>query len=186
MNNGWYTDDELKSFGFKSLGNNVLLSTKASIFGYKNISIGSNVRIDDFVILSSKKEIIIENNIHIGAFSYLAGEETIHLHDNVGISQGVRIYSTVDDFFGIGLAGPMIDESFRNTKSGKVILHKYSLIGSGTVIFPGVELGMNSAVGAMSLVNKSIKEHKFAMGIPAKETLNRSKKNIIFNMSIQK
>jgi acetyltransferase-like isoleucine patch superfamily enzyme len=173
--NGWYSEIELLELGFNNFGKNILISKKSSIFGHKNISLGSNIRIDDFVIFSSRKKITIGNNVHIGAFSYFAGNEEIEIQDNVGISQSVRVYSTVDDFFGIGLAGPMIDEKYRRTTSGKVKLEKYSIIGSGSVIFPGVTIGFNSAVGAMSLVNKDISENKLAIGIPAKETLNRSK-----------
>jgi acetyltransferase-like isoleucine patch superfamily enzyme len=179
LDNGWYSEDELQALGFKNIGSNILLSKKSSVFGHKNISLGNNIRIDDFVIISSKKEIIINNNVHIGAFSYISGDETIELHDNVGISQGVRIYSTVDDFFGLGLSGPMIDDIFRDTISGKVIIKKYSVIGSGTVIMPGVTIGFNSAVGAMSLVNKDINDDKLATGIPAKEIFNRSKKGYL-------
>jgi acetyltransferase-like isoleucine patch superfamily enzyme len=174
IDNGWYSEEELTKLGFNSFGKNVLISKKSSIFGSKNISLGSNIRIDDFVVISSRKNIFIGNNVHIGAFSYLAGNETIEIQDNVGISQGVRIYSTVDDFFGIGLAGPMVDESYRRTSSGKVTFEKYSIVGSGSVIFPGVTIGFNSAISAMSLVNKNISKNKLAMGIPAKETLNRS------------
>ena len=42
---------QLEDIGFKSVGKNVLISDKASIYGAGNISIGNNVRIDDFVVL---------------------------------------------------------------------------------------------------------------------------------------
>ena len=41
--------EELEKVGFKSIGENVLISRNATIYGAGNISIGSNVRIDDFV-----------------------------------------------------------------------------------------------------------------------------------------
>ena len=44
---------ELNDLGFKSLGENVLISDKCSIYNAKNISIGDNTRIDDFAILSA-------------------------------------------------------------------------------------------------------------------------------------
>ncbi|MDZ7925025.1 MAG: hypothetical protein U5M23_13450 [Marinagarivorans sp.] len=46
---GFYTQDELTYIGFKSLGDNVKLSKKASVYEPEKISIGSNSRIDDFV-----------------------------------------------------------------------------------------------------------------------------------------
>lgn len=44
----FYSEDELKSIGLKTYGENVLISRFARIYGAKNISIGNNVRIDDF------------------------------------------------------------------------------------------------------------------------------------------
>ena len=65
------SDEELRKIGFKSLGTNVLISNKVSIYGAEFISIGDNVRIDDFCILSGK--ITFGNNIHIGAGSVVIG-----------------------------------------------------------------------------------------------------------------
>ncbi|MDR2409353.1 MAG: acyltransferase, partial [Bacteroidales bacterium] len=50
--NSFFSKEELKDIGFKSVGDNVLISRKASFYSVSNISIGSNVRIDDFCILS--------------------------------------------------------------------------------------------------------------------------------------
>ncbi len=54
MLQGYYlTEKDLQDFGFKSLGQNVRISSDARIYGAENISIGNNVRIDDFVILAA-------------------------------------------------------------------------------------------------------------------------------------
>lgn len=76
------TEEQLKDVGFKSIGQNVRISDKASIYGAKNISIGSNVRIDDFVVLSAGVGgIEIGSYIHIAVFSSLIGAEKITLSD---------------------------------------------------------------------------------------------------------
>ena len=59
----FYTKEELNEMGFKSIGENVLISDKASIYGVKNIEVGSNVRIDDFCIISAG-----EGGIKIGNY----------------------------------------------------------------------------------------------------------------------
>ena len=61
--NSFYSDEELKKIRFKSLGENVLISKKASIYSPEKIIIGNNVRIDDFCILSGN--IQIGNHVHI-------------------------------------------------------------------------------------------------------------------------
>ena len=48
----YLTEDELKTLGFKSLGENVKISDKASIYDAHNIQIGDNSRIDDFCVIS--------------------------------------------------------------------------------------------------------------------------------------
>ena len=47
----FYSRSELEHIGFATIGKNVLLSRKASIYSPAMISIGDNVRIDDFCIL---------------------------------------------------------------------------------------------------------------------------------------
>ena len=49
----YYLEDELKALGFRSLGEGIRLSRKASVYGAQRISIGSYVRIDDFCVLSA-------------------------------------------------------------------------------------------------------------------------------------
>ena len=55
------TYKQLSKIGFLSLGENVLLSEKASIYNAPKIHIGSNVRIDDFCILSAGEEGIFQS-----------------------------------------------------------------------------------------------------------------------------
>ncbi len=45
----FYDSSELSKLGLKSVGKNVLISDKCSIYNPSNISIGDNVRIDDFL-----------------------------------------------------------------------------------------------------------------------------------------
>ena len=67
--NSFYDNDELKRLGLKSIGENVLISRKASIYGAKSISIGHNVRIDDFCILSGT--ISIGRTVHKRILLYM-------------------------------------------------------------------------------------------------------------------
>ena len=78
----FFSDAELFDLGFTSLGENVKISRKASIYGAGQISIGNNVRVDDFCILSAGAGgISIGSFIHIAAYSSLIGKERIELKD---------------------------------------------------------------------------------------------------------
>ena len=83
--NSYYTKEELNEIGFASVGENVLISRKTSIYSPHKIFIGNNVRIDDFCILSGK--ITLGNYIHIAAYVALfAGNAGIDIYDFSGIS----------------------------------------------------------------------------------------------------
>ena len=53
-------------------------------------------------------------------------------------------------------------------KEGKVVLKKNCKIGAHSVIMPGVTVGENSVVGALSFVTKDIPANVVAFGVPAK------------------
>ena len=108
--------DELKSLGFKSFGENILISKFARFYSPQNITIGNNVRIDDFCILSGT--ITLASNIHIAAYCALYGSNGIFLEDYSGLSARCTIYSAVDDFSGNYLIGPMVDKHLTNVTGG--------------------------------------------------------------------
>lgn len=171
--NSFLSKEELDKIGFKSLGKNVLISKMVSIYSAELISIGNNVRIDDFVILTGN--ITLGNNIHIAAYSALYGTAGIIMKNYSGLSSRVTIYSVSDDYSGKFMTNPTIPSNFTNVKKGKVILQEHVIIGATCVVLPGVEIGEGTAVGAMSMVTKSLPEWKICMGVPAKVLKNRSK-----------
>jgi acetyltransferase-like isoleucine patch superfamily enzyme len=172
--NNFYSLDELNEIGFKSLGKNVLISRKSSIYGAKSISIGDNVRVDDFCILSSK--ISIGNNVHIAAYSALyGGKKGIVIHDFANISSKVVIYSISDDYSGETMTNPMVPGKYKNVKEEEVIIERHVIIGSGCVVLPGVLLKEGSSFGAMTLINRSSEPWSVYAGIPYKKIKDRSK-----------
>lgn len=167
--------EDLLKIGFKSVGDNVLLSDKASIYNAKNIEIGSNVRIDDFCILSAGDgDFKIGNYIHIGCYSCLIGGGNIILEDFSNISSKVSIYSSNDDYSGLSLTNPMVSHEFTNVTFDNVLIKKHVIIGSGSVILPGVTLNEGVAVGSLSLVNKDCEKFWIYGGTPAKKIKPRS------------
>lgn len=170
----FYTDKELEKLGLKHFGKNVLISKYARIYGAEKISIGNNVRIDDFCILSGHIEIC--DFIHIAAYSALyGGEDGIYVSDYANLSSRVSIYSVCDDFSGRTMTNPMIPDIFKNVKSAQVYIGKHVIIGSTSVILPGVNLAEGSAYGSFSLVTTNSEPWSINAGIPAKRIKSRSK-----------
>ncbi len=177
--NSFYTQDELLNIGFKSLGNSVLISRNAVFYGANNMIIGDNVRIDDFCLLSGK--IKLGSNIHISAYCALYGAFEIEMEDYTGLSPRCTLLSATDDFSGNYLIGPMVVRELTNVTGGKILIKKYSQIGSGTVVFPNIKIDIGVAVGAMSLVNSNLLEWTVYAGVPARiiKTRERGLLNLI-------
>lgn len=171
--NSFYSKEELNNIGFKSIGNNVLLSRKTSIYSPENISLGNDVRIDDYCILSG--HIKIGNNVHIASYVALYGTFGIEIMDYCGVSAKSIIYSATDDYGGNYLTNPTFPAETRNIISGKVVLEKHVIVGAGCIMMPNIILKEGTAVGTMSLVNKSTEAWSINIGIPAKKIRDRDK-----------
>lgn len=170
----WLTDLS----AFASVGENVFVSDKASIYNAANISLGSNVRIDDFCILSAGEGgISIGSHCHISCYVSLIGAGRITMMDFSNASIKSTILSASDDFTGRYLAGPMVKN--RKVTIGSVVISKYVLIGAGVTILPGVTLGENACVGAMSLVNCDLEEDGLYAGVPCKRIGKRERAGAI-------
>jgi galactoside O-acetyltransferase len=167
-------EEEVLQLGLKHLGRNVKISQKASFYGGEHIEIGDNTRIDDFVVISAGPSgINIGKNIHIAVYSYLIGGGYIELQDFSNISSRVSIYSSNDDYSGKYMTNPTIPKEFTNVTSEKVIIKRHVIIGSGTVILPGVTLEEGVAIGALSLVKANCSAFGVYCGNPAKRIKER-------------
>ncbi|MDI3520438.1 MAG: hypothetical protein PWR04_426 [Anaerophaga sp.] len=169
----FYSPNELTKLGFKTIGDNVLISRFARFYGIENMEIGNNVRIDDFCIISGN--IKLGSYIHISAYCALYGQFGIEMEDFTGLSPRCTLFSATDDFSGDYLIGPMISQEYTNVTGGKITIGKYSQIGAGTVILPKVTVEEGVAVGAMSLIKNNLEEWNIYAGIPAKRIKARKK-----------
>ncbi len=173
----YLSEQSLNALKFRSIGANVKVSDKASIYGAERISLGNNVRIDDFCILSAGVGgIELGNYIHIAAYCSLIGKELIKMEDFSGLSSRVSVYSSSDDYSGNFLTNPTVPEEFTNVIHGAVVLRKHVIIGVASCILPNVEIGEGSAVGGYSLVTKNIEPGIIVSGVPARLLKKRSGK----------
>ena len=166
MSTSFYSQEELFSLGFRTVGKGCNVSRKASLYSISNISLGDNVRIDDFCIISGN--VTLGDNVHISAFVALyGGESGIVLMDNSGVSSRSTIYAEIDDFTGSQLIGPTHPADCRCIIRGRVILHSFSQIGAHCVVMPGVVINEGAVVGACSFVNSNLTPWSIYFGVPA-------------------
>jgi galactoside O-acetyltransferase len=173
---GYYNEAELMQAGFKAVGLNVKIAKNCTIVGVENISIGNNVRIDAYcTIIAAGGFVNLGSYIHIGSHSHMSGVGGITMEDFTGLSHGGRIYSGTDDYSGHHLTNPTVSDQYTQTITGHVIFKRHALVGSSSVVLPGVIIGEGAAVGAMSLVTKNLADWTLNAGIPAKKIKDRSK-----------
>ena len=103
-------------------------------------------------IVSHPAKFILGKRTDIGAFTYIQAQEGVDLGESVQVGSHCSIYSvsTIDG------------------KRGRVVIGRNARIGSHSVVMPGVTIGENAVVGAMSFVNKDIPAGALAYGCPVK------------------
>ena len=171
------TDPEIDELGLGSHGRSVLISRFASIHNPERIHLGDHVRIDDFAVLTAGDtgRIDIGSFVHIATFAALFGGGGITIENYVGVSARVTIYSTNDDYSGEHLTNPTVPAECTGVDIASVSLRKHALIGAHSVILPGACIGEGVAVGALSLVDRSLEAWGIYAGIPAKYVKPRSR-----------
>lgn len=170
----FYSNEELHEFTFKSIGENVQISRKSSIYGAENIEIGNNVRIDDFCILSG--HVKIGSYIHIAAYTALYGGcAGIIIDDFANLSSRICVYSVSDDYSGESMTNPMVPDEYKHITNELVHIKKHCILGSGCTVLPGVTLEEGCAIGCMSMVRYDTEPWSIYAGIPVRKIKERSR-----------
>lgn len=170
MTTSFLDGEELRDIGFKSLGHDVKISRRASIYHPENIEIGSHVRIDDFCVLSacSGGWIRIGSRCYIGAMSFIEATAGFEMEDFATLAARVTVYGGTDDYSGRFLTNPCVPDRLRNVISGPVRICRHAIIGTCSVVMPSVRVGEGTAVGAGSLVVKDLEPSSIYVGSPAR------------------
>lgn len=174
---GYYSQDELLQFGFKNLGEKVLISKKASIYGAEQMSIGNNVRIDDFCFLVGN--ITLGNHIHLAPYASIhgSGGGSVELKDFCGLGSYSTIYAASDDYGGDALTNPsIVGKEFVNIIKSDIVLEKHATMGVHSVLLPGAYMAEGCALVATSLLNRETEPWGIYIGVPCKRIKERSRK----------
>jgi galactoside O-acetyltransferase len=167
--------EKLSLIGFKSIGKNVKISERASIYNATKISIGNNVRIDDFCILSAGDGgIYLGSHVHIAAYTSIIGAGKVSVGNYCNISSRVSIYASSDDYSGAYLTSPVIEAQFTNVDHSPVTIASHCIVGCGSVILPGSILNIGVAIGALSLVKGELETMGIYAGVPLRMINTRS------------
>lgn len=176
FNPGYATTEELRTLGFAAIGENVMIARNCTIIGLQNIAIADNVRIDGQTTLAvSKGHCRIGRNIHIGGGGHLACAGGLDIEDFANLSQGVRIYTVSDDYSGATMTNPTIPAEFTGVTLAPVRIGRHAILGSGSVVLPGADLGEGVALGALTLVTRPLAAWGIYAGVPARRLRDRQR-----------
>ena len=172
--NSFLSVDEINRIGFSSVGKNVLISRKSSIYNPDKISISDHVRIDDFCCLSGL--IKIGRNTHITPFCLIAGgEKGVLIGSFCTFAYQVSVFSQSDDYLGNSMVNSTVPIEFKQEKKETVFVHDHVIVGAGSIIMPGVDLAEGTSIGASSLVTKSTHPWGIYYGAPARFRKERAR-----------
>ena len=182
LSGGYFETSELREMGFAAVGNEVRVSKRVEIPDPSRIWLGSHVRIDAFVTITigSSGFVRVGSYTHIADRVRLVGSDGIVVGNYVGLASNVNILSMSDDYSGSYLVGPMAPLRTTGGTRGRVDLGDHVVVGASSIIFPGISLGEGVAVGACSLVNRSLPSWGIYFGAPVRFVKKRSKDMLKF------
>jgi len=173
----------LNRIGFASLGKDVQISTMANFYRPEFLSIGDNVRIDDFAVISVGEPSSIGDWVHLGVSVFISAPMGITIGKFSGLSSGVRVFGSSDEFGGAHLMHPKLPLEVRSVASSKIMLEAYNQVGANSVLLPGAIMEIGSVLGALSLLKKRSPAWKLLAGIPAHVIGERPKDEEVIRIS---
>jgi len=170
----YLTSTQLKAMGFRSLGRDVRISDRAAIYNPELMEVGDHSRIDDFCVFSGR--VSIGRNVHIAVFCNLAGgSEGIRMDDFSGLAYGCHVFSQSDDYSGRTLTNPTVPARYKAETKKPVHIGRHCIVGTQSLIFPGVILADGCSVGAKSMVTQSTEPWFIYSGVPARKLKARQR-----------
>lgn len=140
---------------------------------FPDVTMGEGTRLGNFVLIRSNT--VIGDDCTIGSYVDIEGEVTIG--DHVSLQSGCYITRGVvieDEVF----CGPRVitmnDKRISHRRSALTFvrsaprIRRAARIGGGSVLLPGVTIGINAFVGAGSVVTKDVPDGAIVAGNPAR------------------
>lgn len=167
----YWISGEFKSFGDKSI-----ITYPFDLRGGKCIVIGKNVSIGKNSIINAWEkhqdnnytpEISIGNNTHLGEGCHISAINKIIIGNNVLMGRRISI---IDNSHGDATLKDFMEPPSKRklTFKGAIIIEDNVWIGDKATILSDVTIGINSIVGANSLVTKDVPSNTVVGGIPAR------------------
>lgn len=155
-----------------TIGNDSLIRSETIIYG--DTVIDNCFQCGHRVTIREKAH--IGHHTRIGTLSDIQGDceigNYVSLHSNVHIGQK----SVVKDYAWIYPYVVLTNDPTPPSETMKgVVVNEFAIVATGSIVMPGIQIGMNALVGAGAIVTKNVPEQKVFVGNPAKEICDISK-----------
>lgn len=155
-----------KSLHFLDIGNNAIIRIETII--YSSSVIGENFQTGHRVTIRECSN--ITSYVRIGTLSDIQGYceigNYVNIHSNVHIGQQSKIKDYVWIFPYVVLTN---DPNPPSENLLGVLIKKFAVISTGSIILPGITIGEEALVGAGAIVTKDVLPRKIVIGNPAKD-----------------
>lgn len=167
---------------FSSLGYILHLLTKIRgflggrciVYGYRCKKTGKylpRTRIGSTTILMEPQNLEIEDNVWINHYSRIDASGGLFIGEGCQIGFGCGII-THSSHISQRLMGMAYMETEIDKRPGyihkKTSIGKYTFIGSGSYILPGISIGKGCVIGVNAVVTKDVPDFAVVAGVPAK------------------
>jgi galactoside O-acetyltransferase len=178
---------ELAELGLRTCGEGVRISRRALILMPQFVEVGAYSRIDAFCIISGNPRIIsLGSHVHLSAYVSILGAERTIIEDYCTVSVKCSLFTSNDDYSGIGMTNPTVTEGFRNVTNGPVHLKRHCILGSGAIVLPNVTVGQSAAVGALTLVKRDVDDFAIVAGNPMRRIGTRRREHVELEKSFER
>lgn len=173
--------NETRHLVFAYAGEDIIIRPTAKLVGAEKMTIGDHAKIDDFTLIAAGDDLRIGSFCHVGAYTSILGGGDFRMGDFSSLSAGVRLWTGSDDFKGEAMGNSAIPRKYRKVNMDGVVMGEHSLVGSGAIVLPGVNIGVGAAVGAGALVTGDLAPWTIYAGSPARKIGTR-RSDIIHEM----
>jgi acetyltransferase-like isoleucine patch superfamily enzyme len=135
---------------------------------------------DDFTKIIGGKRVSIGRYNHLASFCAIIGGGEFITDDFVAISCACQFITGTDDYSGKSMTGPTVPIEFRPAATrSKIIIKKHTVLGTNTIVHPGVTINEGVATGSLTLVTKNLDPWTIYLGVPARKYAQRPKEHIL-------
>lgn len=161
----WRPDTEVREM-FAWVGENVLVSTRAVFYEPEKMRIGANSRIDDFCLVTGS--VTLGRNVHLTAYTHVAGGVPgVTFGDFATCAYGCHILAQSDDYSGSTMTNSTVPRRFKEEVFAPVRIGRHAILGTGTIVLPGCDVGEGVSTGAGAVVTKPLADWTMYVGQPA-------------------